>query len=240
MSWGLDLAAADDAEGVVPDGLEDRPGILQLLDDGLEVGRLDAGEEDVAPGQGPGDEEGPGLDPVGDDLVAGAAELPDALDPDRLLADPVDLGPHLDQELAEVGDLGLEGAVAEDGLALGQGGGHDQVLGPGHRLLLELDGRARELVGLGLDVAVLEADGRPELLQAADVEVDRPRADGAAAGQGDDGLAEAGQERAEDEDGRPHGPDELVGGLVGGDLADLEGRGRSPRGRIRRRAVSSG
>ena len=72
----------------------------------------------------------------------------------------------------------------------------------------------RRRVGLGLDVAVLEGDGGAELLQAADVEVDRPRPDGAAAGQGDDGLAVAGQQGPQDEDGRPHGPDELVGGLV--------------------------
>ena len=176
-------------------------------------------------GQGPGHEEGSGLDPVGDDLVAGAAELLDALDAHRLLADPVDPRPHLHQELAEVGDLRLEGAVAEDGLALGQGGGHDQVLGSGHRLLLELDRRAGELVGLGLDVAVLEVDGRAELLEPVDVEVDGPRADGTAPGQGDDGLPEARQERAEDEDGRPHRPHQLVGGFVRGDLADPDVEG---------------
>ena len=49
----------------------------------------------------------------------GPAELVHAGDPDDGLADPVDLRPHLDQELAQAADLGLPGAVAEDGLAAG-------------------------------------------------------------------------------------------------------------------------
>jgi hypothetical protein len=117
------------------------------------------------------------------------------------------------------------GAVPEDGLALGQGGGHEQVLGPRDRFLFEDDLGAAEALGLSPNVAVFEGDPRAELLQAGDVEVDRPRADGAPAGQGDDGLAEAGQERAEDEDGGAHGPDELVGGLVRADLRHAEGDG---------------
>ena len=120
---------------------------------------------------------------------------------------------------------GSRAQLSEDGLALGQGGGHDQVLGPRHRLFLELDRRAGELVGRGLDVAVLEVDGRAELLEPVDVKVDGPRADGTAAGQGDDGLPVAGQERAQDEDGGPHRPDQLVGRFVRGDAPDVDVEG---------------
>ncbi len=60
------------------------------------------------------------------------------------------------------------------------------------------------------DVAVLDDDLRAHGLQALDVLVDRARADGAAAGQRDAGLAEPRQQRPEHENGRPHGLHEVV------------------------------
>ena len=66
----------------------------------------------------------------------------------------------------------------------------------------------------GLDVAVLEVDLGAHGLQALQVLVDGPGADGAAAGQGHPGLAEAGQQRPQHQHRGPHGLDQLVGGLV--------------------------
>ena len=57
------------------------------------------------------------------------------------------------------------------------------------------------------------------------MEVDRPGADGAAARQGDDGLAETGDQRAEDEDGRPHDLDQVVGGLLPAEFFDPDVEG---------------
>ena len=67
-------------------------------------------EEYVSAGKGAGHQEGPGFDSVRDDLVVRAAKLANPPDPDRLISDPVDPGPHLDQEFTEVGDLRLERA----------------------------------------------------------------------------------------------------------------------------------
>ena len=58
---------------------------------------------------------------------------------------------------------------------------------------------------------MVDVDVRAELLEAADVEVDPPRPDVAAAGHRDGGLAEARDQRAHDDDARAHGAHELVG-----------------------------
>jgi hypothetical protein len=98
---------------------------------------------------------------------------------------------------------GISGArgVLQHGLAIGQGRGHHQVLGAGHGDHVGRDARARRRRGRphlrcqGLDVAVLHGDLGAHGLQALDVLVHRPRADGAAAGQRHLGRAEAGQQR---------------------------------------------
>ncbi len=55
-----------------------------------------------------------------------------------------------------------------------------------------------------LDVAVLHLDLGAQLLQGPQVHVDGPGAEVVAAGQGDPGLAEAGQQGAEHHDAGPH------------------------------------
>ena len=73
---------------------------------------------------------------------------------------------------------------------------------------------AAQAVAGDFDEAVLDLDRGAELLQAADVKVDAPRADVAAPGHGDRGPAEAGDHRAHHDDAGPHAPHELVGGAV--------------------------
>ena len=63
-----------------------------------------------------------------------------------------------------------------------------------------------------MDVALLDRDLGAHRLQALDVLIDRPRPDGAAAGQRHARLAAARDERPEDEDRGAHGLDHLVGG----------------------------
>ena len=74
----------------------------------------------------------------------------------------------------------------------------------------------------GHDVAVLHRDLRAHRLQALDVLIDRPRADRAAARQRHRRLAEAGQQRAEDENRGAHRLDELVGRLARGHLGGAQ------------------
>ncbi|MNO64464.1 hypothetical protein D3C76_551920 [compost metagenome] len=64
--------------------------------------------------------------------------------------------------------------------------------------------------GLGLDVAALDGDLRAHRLEAADVQVDRTRTDGATARQRHLSLAEARDHRAEHQDRSAHGFHQLV------------------------------
>ena len=64
---------------------------------------------------------------------------------------------------------------------------------------------------LGVDIAGLDLDFGAELFQRHQQEIDRPRADGAAAGQRHPRLAHARQQRRDDPEARAHLRDQLIG-----------------------------
>ena len=78
--------------------------------------------------------------------------------------------------------------------------------------------RSRPLT-VAVDVAAVEPERRAHLLQALEVQVDRPGADRAAARQRDARLARAGQQRAEHQDRGAHLAHDVVGRLGAGDRA---------------------
>ena len=90
-------------------------------------------------------------------------------------------------------------------------GGHHEVLGAGDGHRLQHQPRALQAPGARLDVAVLDVDVGAHGLQARHMDVDRARADGAAAGQRHIGRAEARHQRPEHQDRGAHGLDQLVG-----------------------------
>ena len=78
----------------------------------------------------------------------------DALDPQHVRLDPLDLRAERDEEAAEILDVRLAGGVADHGLALGEDGGHDGVLGRHHARLVEEDRLAAQAGGAHLVAAV--------------------------------------------------------------------------------------
>ena len=124
-------------------------------------------------------------------------------------------GAHAHEQLGEVADLGLAGGVVDHRLALRQAGGHQDVLGAGDADRLEADLGAAQPLRPRLDVAVLHLDLGAHPLQRGEVQVDRARADGAAARQRHARAALAGDQRAEHEHGGAHRLDEVVGRLDG-------------------------
>src|SRR5262249_4416008 len=76
-------------------------------------------------------------------------------------------------------------AVAPPCRPLREGGCRHPFLVAGHRHRVEDDLGAADPLGLRLDVAVFEPHLRSQLLERREMEVDRPHADRAAAGQGD-------------------------------------------------------
>ena len=198
-------------------------GLLQLGDDRAEVSRVAVGDDEVAAGDGAGDEEGARLDAIGIDAVARAVEAGYALDGDGGGACSLNVRAHGGEQRGEVGDFRLAGAVFHHGFALGQNGGHEQVLSAGDGDLVEDQVRAAEAVGAGFKVAVLLGDDGAHFFQALDVQVDGPAADGAAAGHGDARHAGAGHQRAQHQGTGAHGFHDFVAGDGIGERAATDG-----------------
>src|SRR5690606_37352837 len=95
--------------------------------------------------------------------------------------------------------------------ALGQGGGHDEVLGAGVRGGVEVEGGAGQPGRLDVDDRLALVDDRAQALVAEVVEVEVAAAEVAAADALDDGLAEAVHQRG----GEQHRPAEPAGDLGG-------------------------
>ncbi len=106
---------------------------------GTHVAHADAAARDRA-----GDQVGAGLDAIGQHVVLGAVQRLDAVDRDRVGARAGDPRAHRDQEIREVDDFGLARGVLEHRAAVGERGGHHEVLGAGHGDGLEDDARALE------------------------------------------------------------------------------------------------
>jgi hypothetical protein len=156
----------------------------------------------------------------------GAFELGDALDGQRVRADAVDARAHLGQALREVADFRLHRGVLQHGLALGQHGRHQHIMGRADRHLGKIDARAGQPLGRLRDhIAAVELQLGAELLQAHQVQIDRPRADRAAAGQRHRRLAMAGQQRPEHPKAGPHPPHQIIRSAAVDDIAGGEMEG---------------
>ncbi len=99
------------------------------------------------------------------------------------MAGAFDAGAHLIEHLRQGHDFGLARGIAQDRLALGQGGGHHQILGAGDRGDIEIDVSAHQPVGNRFDISVLQMDRSTQTFQPFEMQIDRPRTDGTAAGQ---------------------------------------------------------
>lgn len=178
---------------------------------GRRIGILDL---DATTGNGCSDQVGTGFDTVGHDIETRAVETLDTVDDDGIGTRTLNLRTHGDQAVGQVDHFRLAGGVFQHAAALGQGRRHHDVLGAGHADHIEEEVRATQAAfrRLGLDVAAFHVDLRAHGLEPTDVQVDRTRADGATARQGDFGLTETGDHRTEHEDRGTHGLDQLVGG----------------------------
>ena len=145
----------------------------------------------------------------------GATEALDPFDHQGIGAGSVDPRAHRFQAVGQVHHFGFPGGVLDHRGALGQRGGHQQVFGAGHRDQVQYDVRTPQAAGAGANVAVLDLDVGAHRFQSLDVQVDWPRADGAAAWQRHFGLTKAGQQWSQYQDRGAHGTHQLVRGLEG-------------------------
>lgn len=186
--------------------LEGAADLPEGVQEGHHLQLAGAADVDVAPGgqrrAGPGS----GLQAVRQRAVGVAAQLVDAGDQDGPVGAQGDDRAHLLQHADQVDDLRLDGRVAQLGDALGEDGGEQHLLGRADRGVGQLDlGAAQALLGDQVGALRVLLDGGAELAQHLEVEVDRTAADVAAAQARDEGVAEAVQQRAAEQDRDPRG-----------------------------------
>ena len=218
-------AVARDADAVV--GGRDRDaGLLQHVEGCLQQLRPRVLQKNVAAGHGDRHGVSAGLDAVGQHGVARAVESGDALDHDAPGAGAGDARAHLVEAVGDIDDFRLARGVLDDGRAVGQRRRHDRGMraadgdfGKNDLAALEPVRRPRH------HVAAVDLDLGAEPLDGHDEQVDRPRADGAAARHRHPRLTHARDERRQHPKACPH----LGHQLVGGGGVDDAGRGNVQR-----------
>ncbi len=149
-------------------------------------------------------------------------QIRNALDADRRRTFADDLRAHRTQTARQIDDFGFARRVLENRLALGQRRRHHQVFGAGHGDRVEHDVRALELAALGVDEAAFERDLGAHRFQAHQVQIDRSRADRAAAGQRHVGFAASCHQRAEYQNRGTHRAHQFVRRHAGRDRLGVE------------------
>ncbi len=202
----LELAAGVPEADALVVHLEGAADLPEGVEEGHHLQLAGAADVDVALGgerrAGPGG----GLQPVRQRTVGVAAELVHAGDQDGPVGAQRDDRAHLLQDADQVDDLRLDGRVAQLGDALGEHRGEQHLLGRADRGVGQLDlGAAQALLGDQVGALRVLLDGGAELAQHLEVEVDRAAADVAAAQARDEGVAEAVQQRAAEQDRDPRG-----------------------------------
>ena len=170
---------------------------------------------------------GAGLDAVRKHAVPRALQAGHALDDDARGAGAGDARTHLVEAIGDVADFRLARRVLDDAGAVGKRGRHQGRVRTADGDFGKHDfAAAQPVLGFGNDVAAVNFDRGSELLKRHDEEIDRSRADGAAARHRYARLAHASDERRDHPETRPHLGDELVGrrgvdDMRGGDLQRL-------------------
>ena len=99
--------------------------------------RLATGNREIAAGERAGNHKRSGFDAIGNDAMPRAVQLVDAADANRMRARALNLRAHLVEQRRQVNHLRLARAILQDGLAFGQGRGHQQIFGSGDGNFLE-------------------------------------------------------------------------------------------------------
>ncbi len=120
---------------------------------------------------------------------------------------------HFIEQVGQVGDFRLAGAVEHDGLAVGESRCHEHIFRASYGYFVENNLPAAQAFCAGFDVAVILNNGCTQTFQTFDVEVDGASADGAASRKRDASATTAGDQRAENQRRSTHSLDQFVGCL---------------------------
>ena len=193
-------------------GVTVAPVLRKHVERGLQQFRTRVLQQHVAAGHGDRHGIGAGLDAVGQHGVARAVQLGDALDDDTPGAGAGNARAHLVEAIGDVGDLGLLRRVLDHGRAVGERRRHDRGVGAADGDFRENDLAAAQAVRRARHhIAAVDLDLGAELLDRHDEKIDRPRADGAAAGHRHPRFAHARKQRRQHPKACPHFGDQLIG-----------------------------
>ncbi len=188
-----------------------------------------------AAGNGRGEHQRCRFDAIGNDTVAPTAEPLHSIDFDGRRPQSADPRTEHVQHAAEAGDLRFARRAADDGAAAGEHGGTKHVRRARHRRTArtaEVDCRAAEPCGRAQNIAPLQAQIGAQGGQPAQVQIDRPVTDVAAAGQRHDRPAPPRQQRPKHAKSRPHPPHRSVAGLGRPRVAGSQGQAVAVRGNV--------
>ena len=175
----------------------------ELEEQGTQVIRPRAAQQQFAAGERAGAGHGAGLDAVGDGQVVCAVERGNALDDNGGRACAGDFCAHGQQKVRQIHDFRLLGGIFNARCALGERGGHHQVLRRADGRHVKVNRCAAQAAG-ERNAAVIKGRLGAKGAHALYVLVDGPLADGAAARQRDARLPKPCQQRPQHEHGSAH------------------------------------
>ena len=215
------VAPATDAKPALA-GLDVRACLLELQEHDVQVLGPAALQSQLTAGGSHSDGVGARLEIVRDHRVLGSTQLPHAIDDQPLGADALDPGSHLAEQRAQVLHVRFPRCVEDLGAALRQHGREEDVLGAGYRRKIEHYPRPAQPRGLRHQLCLRLLDPGAHLAQSAQVLLDPSGSDVIAAGPWQTRLAEAADQRAEEQDGGPHAAPELIRNLAGASAGGVD------------------
>ena len=187
------------------------PGVTQFRQNGIQSIRLRVTAEDLAAGNRRGHQEGAGFDTVRQYTVYAATQTLHAFDGNAIGALAFDFRAQRVKEVGGIDNFRLARGVFDNRRPLREGRCAHDSYGSADAHLIHHDMRAfQATVDRGFDITFFQFDLGAQLFQTANVQVDRTRADGAAAWQRNLSLTKTRYQRAQRPDGGTHGFHQVV------------------------------
>ena len=187
------------------------PGVAQLRQYGIQGIRLRVTAEDLAAGNRRGHQESPGFNTVRQHTVDAAAQALHAFDGNAIATLACDFCAQRVQEVGGIDNLRLASGVFNNRRSLRKRRcAHDGYGGADAHLIHHNMRAFQATADRGFDITFFQFDLGAQLLQTANMQIDRTRADSAAARQRNLPLTETCHQRAQRPDRGAHGFHQIV------------------------------
>ena len=199
--------------------------LLELGGDAVHVLRNDIFHQDLTASGGHGSHIGTGFDLVGNDGIRAAGQPLHSPDLDRIRTGAPDVGAHGVQEVGQINNVRLLGAIFDHRVPLGQNSGHHDVHGSTYGHHVQVDAGPGETARLhdGIDIAALSGNTGAQSGKSLHVLIDgADAAEIATAGHSNFCPAKTTQQSANEIVGSPQLPGKFIRGPGGVDVAAVD------------------